>query len=527
MSRTWKGSAGRWFSVAVGAALAVVVRASAADAPRQVEAETSRQQAREFEQSQQWDKACEIYVRLLAEDRQQPELRDRLQACVRRLHQVRRHRDPVYRNNLLTLPVSQALALYVEILTKLNNQYADRDKVPFDRLYQTGLDELRAALSDPTFLREQLPNAEPAAITKLRDRTGDDYTPRVTGTKDARAAVRDLAWDAQRLTGLNPTVAILEFACGASNALDEYTFFLTPGQPLDDPSALSGELAAYGLLLNWKDQRLVIERVVPGSWAAGLGLHPGDRVSHVGKEALDRLLPEAVAELFRGDATGIAELSVVPAGASVPRVLTLPRFVPSVQDDRIERDGIGYVRLANFQKTTLQELDSALVRLRSEGMRVLILDLRGNPGGLFAAAVQVADRFLPAGVIVSTQGQLASYTKTYLAQNPMTALDVPLVVLVDGETASAAEVVAGALKENERALLVGQQTYGKGSIQKLLALRAGGGLYLTLARFYAPHGQPFAGIGVTPHLAEPRRDAMKDYQFDLAVEQAARLLIMR
>jgi len=158
---------------------------------------------------------------------------------------------------------------------------------------------------------------------------------------------------------------------------------------------------------------------------------------------------------------------------------------------------------------------------------VLILDLRCNPGGVFAAAVQVADRFLPAGVIVSTQGQLAAFTKTYLAQNPVTAVDTPLVVLVDAETASAAEVVAGALKENERALLVGQATYGKGSIQKLLALRAGGGLYLTLARFYAPRGQPFGGIGVTPHLIEPRRDGMKDYQFDLALEQAVRLLAMR
>jgi carboxyl-terminal processing protease len=108
----------------------------------------------------------------------------------------------------------------------------------------------------------------------------------------------------------------------------------------------------------------------------------------------------------------------------------------------------------------------------------------------------------------------------------MTALDIPMVVLVDGETASAAEVVAGALKENERALLVGQQTYGKGSIQKLLTLRAGGGLYLTLARLYAPRGQPFAGVGVTPHFVENRRDGMKDFQFDLAVDQATRLLNM-
>jgi carboxyl-terminal processing protease len=444
------------------------------------------------------------------------------------LHQVRRHSDPIYKSKLVALPVSQALDLYVEVLTKLNRQYADRVKVPIDKLYVNGLDEYRAALSDPTFLREHLANIDSSKLVDLGDRLRNEYASRAVATiKDARAIVRDLAWEAQRLTGLSPTVTILEFACGASNALDEYTVFLTPGQPLDDPAALSGELAAYGLLLNWKDRRLVIDRIVPGTWAAGLGLQTGDQITRVGKQALDQLLPEAIADLLRGDAASVSELSVLTAGASMPRVVSLPEFVPSVQDDRIEREGIGYLRLANFQKTTLQELDSSLLRLRSEGMRVLILDLRGNPGGLFASAVQVADRFLPSGVIVSTQGQVRQYTKTYLAQNPMTALDVPLVVLVDGETASAAEVVAGALKENERAILVGQQTYGKGSIQKLLTLQAGGGLYLTLARLYNPRGQAFANVGVTPDIVEPRRDAMKDFQFDVAVEQATRLLTMR
>ncbi|HEY1379900.1 MAG TPA: S41 family peptidase, partial [Gemmataceae bacterium] len=487
-----------------------------------------RQEAQEYERLGQWEKACEAYAKVLAQDRQLTDVRDHLQQCVRRLHQVRRHRDPVYRSKVLSLPVSQALALYVEVLTKLNGQYADRDKVPIDRLYQNGLDELRAALTDPTFLRENLAGVEPNALADLRDRLREEYANRtVSSAKEARATVRDLAWEAQRLTGLNPTVPVLEFACGAANALDEYTFLLTPGQPLDDPTALSGELAAYGLLLNWKDRQLVIDRIVPGTWAAGLGLQPGDRVTCVGKQPLDRLMPEAVADLFRGDAATIAELTVQPTGTQAPRVISLPGFVPSVQDDRIERDGIGYVRVANFQRTTLPELDSALMRLRSEGMRVLVLDLRGNPGGLFSAAVQVAERFLPAGVIVSTRGQLRAFTKTYLAQNPMTAVDVPLVVLVDGETASAAEVVAGALKENDRAILVGQPTYGKGSIQKLLTLQAGAGLRLTLARFYSPRGQPFAGVGVTPHYAEPRRDGMKDFQLDLALEQAARLLAMR
>jgi carboxyl-terminal processing protease len=196
--------------------------------------------------------------------------------------------------------------------------------------------------------------------------------------------------------------------------------------------------------------------------------------------------------------------------------------------EELRGDGVGYLRLANFQKTTPQEMESALLSLRSRGLRVLVLDLRGNPGGLFPAAVQVADRFLPPGVIVTTtQGQMRGVNKQYFAQSPLAAIDVPLIVLVDGDTASAAEVVAGALKDNQRALLVGQTTYGKGSIQSLVPLQVGGGIRLTLARFYTPQGQPFAGVGVAPHLVEPRRDSMRDYQLELALEQAARLATMK
>src|SRR5439155_19866547 len=127
--------------------------------------------------------------------------------------------------------------------------------------------------------------------------------------------VAGLARDVHRAIGLPPTVVILEFACGACNALDEYTLFITPGQPTDDPAALSGELAAYGILLHWRDRNLVVERVMPGSWAAASGIQPGDRVTHLGNKRLDRLTPEAVADLLRGEAAAITEITVVPADA--------------------------------------------------------------------------------------------------------------------------------------------------------------------------------------------------------------------
>jgi carboxyl-terminal processing protease len=180
--------------------------------------------------------------------------------------------------------------------------------------------------------------------------------------------------------------------------------------------------------------------------------------------------------------------------------------------------GIAYVRITGFQPDTLQQLELALARLR--GMRALILDLRGNPGGLFPVAVQIAERFLPAGVIVTTQGQGPAFNRTFESRSGMAAIDVPLVVLIDGETASAAEVLAGALKDNGRARLFGTPTFGKGTIQTVLQLTDGGGVRITLARFFTPRGEPYNGVGVAPdeHYPFGGRDAAINY---------ARSIIMR
>ncbi|HTK76134.1 MAG TPA: S41 family peptidase [Gemmataceae bacterium] len=511
--------------VAVGL---MTVPALAAPAPAgPVASDPLRDEAREYERRGEWDKACEIYARLLAVDRRQSEIRDHLQYCVRRLHQIRRHQDPLFRDKVLSLPTAQAILLYGDVLTKLQNFYADRDKVPIQRLFQHGLDELLNALREPVFQQEYLATADPLAVAAVRDHLTYEWLGRqVADANEAKAAVHDLARDVQRAIGLPAKVLILEFACGACNALDEYTFFITPGQPTDDPATLSGELAAYGLLLNWRDRNLVVERVVQGSWAAAAGIQPGDRVTQLGKQPLERLTPEAVADLLRGESAAISEVTVVPADGrhSDARLMSLPGYAPSVPDAQIERDGIGYLRIANFQRNTPQELESAVLRLRVEGMKALVLDLRGNPGGVFAAAVQVAERFLPQGTIVSTQGQAKGTSKIYTVQHPFVSLEMPLVVLIDGDTASAAEVVAGALKDNNRATLVGTQTYGKGSIQCLLTLQAGSGLRLTLARFFSPRGQPFTGAGVTPTYVEPRREPLRDWQLELALEHAARLL---
>lgn len=207
------------------------------------------------------------------------------------------------------------------------------------------------------------------------------------------------------------------------------------------------------------------------------------------------------------------EYAGLEGGAAAPSVLAAQVFK--------DHPGVGYLQLTGFQQTTPHEFDEAVLQLKAQGMRALVLDLRGNPGGLFPAAVQIAERFLADGVIVTTRARVRDQNRAYRAAGPA-ALTMPLVVLVDGDTASAAEVVAGALKDNGRALVVGQPTFGKGCIQEVVPLEvSAGGLRVTLARFYSPRGQAYTGRGVAPHLVIERSPlSASDTQLEAAVQAA-------
>jgi carboxyl-terminal processing protease len=183
-------------------------------------------------------------------------------------------------------------------------------------------------------------------------------------------------------------------------------------------------------------------------------------------------------------------------------------------------DYIGYIRIHNFQESTATEVRDALMGWRGMPLRGVILDLRGNPGGLFKSALAVAELFLPEGVIVYTHSQLREFNRTYKSHNADPFLYRQIVVLVDGETASAAEIVVGALKDNGKALVVGHPTYGKGSIQCVIPLEGGpGGLRLTVAKFSTPARVAFSGVGILPD-----RLPVNDSDSDPALATAEALL---
>jgi carboxyl-terminal processing protease len=498
-----------------------------------------RSQAEQFERQADWDKACDVYDAILKIDRTLPDIKARLVHCLRRYYQQCRQRDPSYRKDVLTLGYSQTLKIYDFVVNSLLEGSLDRREVSPTRLFRKGLEELRYALADPVFCAYNLPGASPGEVEAFRN-----YLRAAWGGKAARNAqqvvhlAREVAIEALTQLNLNATTVVMELTCGACYALDDYTMYLTPAQLRDLCDSLKGESVGVGLRLAGQDGKLVIAEVLPGSPAAEAtpALHKDEIVAAIDHKPAAGLLPETAQSLLQGEAGTEVELEIhSPLGPRHLRLRRRPVFVPSVGPPTpvLVREFIGYVQITCFQETTPQELDRALQALGKLGMKALILDIRGNSGGHLEAAVETARRFLAAGVIVSTQTQDPRFNTVYRSRNPG-ALTLPLVVLIDGDTASAAEVLAGALKENKRAVLVGQTTFGKGCLQGLLRINVPpggpcpGGLRITVARFYSPTGAPYSGRGVTPNIPVPRHllpDSMDptDHQLEEALWEAQRL----
>ncbi len=488
----------------------------AAEAPSSLaRIEDLRRQAQVCEKRGDWLEACRWHEEIIRRDRTQGEYREAYHRCLRQLHLVRRHRDAAYRQALLRLTPSQALDLYEQILSRLMSSYVDRSRAKLTTLFQQGIEELRLGLASEGFQREFLAGMAPETIEAFR-RGLDEWNDRKIQTRaEAREQVAAVARHAQQ-TGLTakgvPMLGLLalEFACGACNSLDEHTLFLTPGHYSDLQASLRGRFVGIGVDLAVVEGRLEIGRVYPRGPAAEAGLLRRDRIVRIDRQAIESLPPDVAADRLRGEAGSQVELEVVSAGQMMPHSAKLVRravVAPSVEHDVIN-DGdemglIGIVRISSFQDSTPQEVKEALAQLQTLGIRVLILDVRGNPGGVFRSAVQVAELFLGEGVIVITQSQLREFNRPFRA-DAMNPFALPMVVLVDAETASSAEVVAGALKDHGRAVVVGQTTYGKGTIQCVLPLDRGpleqmpAGIRLTVARFFSPLKVPYSGRGVVP-----------------------------
>ncbi len=490
-------------------------------------------QAQACEKNHDWRGACCFYDELLHRNREDTSLRQAYQRCLRRYRIVGRHQDKLYRTALERLTPAQALDLYVHVLETIDRVYTERQKSSPAALFAQGLEELRLASEEPIFNREYFSAVAPEKLDAFRKKLDEWRQRTIASRSEARDQVFAIGRTAQQIcSGGRPillTVITLEFLSGACNALDEFTFFLTPGRYREVQAALRGRLVSIGVDLEVIDEQLVIHRVYPRSPAEKARLMPRDRIVRIEGQSAQELTVERAAELLRGKSGTPVRLEIVPFDSldGEIRFIEIKRaavMVPSVESELLpepftfDLEGgmkdvlpIGKLTINYFQESTLQEVKDALTALQANGMKVLILDLRHNPGGLFRSAVEVAEMFLPEGIIVVSQSHFLKDRKlsgTIRAEHP-DALLVPMVVLIDGETASAAEVLAGALKDNARAKLVGQPTFGKGTLQWVIQLdkpyfeRMPAGIRITVAKLLSPHWQPYSGKGVEPNYRSP------------------------
>ncbi|MDA3903812.1 MAG: S41 family peptidase [Desulfuromusa sp.] len=295
---------------------------------------------------------------------------------------------------------------------------------------------------------------------------------------------------------------------GMLNTLDPHSSFLTPEMYEEMQADTHGEFVGLGIEIMVKDGSLIIVSPIEDTPAYAAGVQAGDQIIKIdGKLTRDMEIMEAE-RLMRGPKGEAVTLSIQRLDMAELQDVTIIRDliqIQSVKSDLLQGN-YGYVRVSQFQDRTGSDLKEHLMKLRqanAEQLHGVVLDLRNNPGGLLDQAVAVADIFLSDGLIVYTEGRETEAQMTFSAQQVGTEPDYPLVVLINGGSASAAEIVAGALQDHRRAIIIGEQSFGKGSVQTIIPLDDNSGLRLTTARYFTPSGRSIQAMGISPDIVVP------------------------
>ena len=290
---------------------------------------------------------------------------------------------------------------------------------------------------------------------------------------------------------------------GMVQSLDPHSSFMTKEEHQELLIETKGSFSGVGIEITVRDNILTVVSPIEGTPAFEAGVEAGDKIIGIDdKPTSDMSLRDAVKSI-RGRKGTEVKLTVKREGTEKPLEFTITRDeIPlmSVKDYWLTPE-IAYIRISNFQRKTSRDLSRALEKLEKGGdLKGLVLDLRNNPGGLLSQAIDVADLFLDSGVIVSTKGRNSSQNMEATARQNKKTRNYPMIVLVNGGSASAAEIVAGALQDNKKALILGTKTFGKGSVQTILPLSDGSGLRLTTAKYYTPGGKSIQLSGINPDI---------------------------
>lgn len=414
-----------------------------------------------------------------------------------------RYNSPSAVSTLQSLDPQRAYSFYLEVNRMIDARHVQPPS--YDVRTKKSLQNLILGVENQNFLRVNRINASPAQIRMAQNRWQQlmDQNP----AQSAQAAVtvlRQAADIAGSQLQMPATGVIYEFAYGSLESLDKHSRFeFTPSASGPRVDAGGNNIVGVGVQLKTHRDGAVILRTLNGGSAEQAGLQRGDVIVGVNQRNLAGLSLDEVANLITGPTGSNVSLEVRRDNRTARVNLSRQAIrITNISEAKMvdAQQKIGLIRLEKFGEGASQELDQALWKLHQQGMQSLVFDLRGNPGGLLTEAIAVSNRFVPSGKIVSTRGRYqsdntvesATYDKTW---------KMPLVVLVDGDSASASEIFAAAIQENRRGLIIGRKTYGKGTVQTHFPLQSvSGTFWLTTAKFYSPKGREMAGAGVTPDI---------------------------
>ena len=310
---------------------------------------------------------------------------------------------------------------------------------------------------------------------------------------------------------------------------DPYTRFVSPSQLKDEEIELEGKYGGLGMYIGDRDGQILVISPMEDSPAERAGLKPKDQIVKVDNEVVIGWTSDRVVQKLRGEPNTKVTVCVRREGEDELLDFVITREIIKLHSVRYEMlsDDIGYLKLTQFKHSTADESRNAVRDMIRKGMRALILDLRNNGGGLLDASVKISSMFLRSGLIVETKGRSERANEKYYADKNYYQTDIPMTVLINGGSASASEIVAGALNDRGRAKLIGEKSFGKGSVQTLFPLTDGSGVYVTIARYYTPSGKVIDHVGLSPDIevkGEPDRDKSKDKQLQRAITEVKRLM---
>ena len=338
--------------------------------------------------------------------------------------------------------------------------------------------DIETAAPAPTTVRWQ----DARLLAEVLEHVRDEYVEKISDEELINAAIRGLMSD-----------------------LDPHSAYLDPSQFEDVRASTTGNYSGVGIEVATDNGMVRVVKPMEGGPAARAGVLAGDRILAVDDMPVDPEHLEETIDRMRGKVGSTVKLTLARPPESSPLDFSLTRAnvrVSSVKSQMLD-EGVGYVRISHFSESTEEDLENAIAALNKQHgkeLAGLVLDLRGNPGGLLEAGVGVADAFLDEGVIVTADGRASDAKFEMRATEGDLLNGAPLTILVNGESASASEIVAGALHDHHRALLVGRQTYGKGSVQTVMPLSGGRALKLTTSKYFTPSGASIHQKGITPDI---------------------------